>query len=152
MKTSSGENETEAPIYRQRRFVLVLILIVIIASVLTLNYTTFHFFNIGTLGCGSSAPVSPRFTVFIDNIFRRPLPTINVTQGQTITIHAWNNGTVTHGFAIQHYFDQGTSLQSGQSCDLTFSASQSGTFPFVGWPSIPDPTIILAELNVNPLP
>ena len=148
MKTSSGQSETKAPIYRQRLFVLVLVLTVIIASVLTLNYAIFHFFNYGTIGCGSSMPVSTRFTVYIDYVFRQPLPTINVTQGQTITIHALNNSTAVHGFTIEHYFDQGTSLQPGQSCDLTFPASQSGTFRFYG--NIPDPTVILAQLNVNP--
>lgn len=150
MKTTPGQNETKAPIYRQKRFVLALVLIVIIASVLTLNYTIFHFFNYGAIGCGSSTPVSTRFTVYIDYVFRRPLPTINVTQGQTITINAWNNSTAVHGFTIEHYFDQGTSLQPGQSCDLTFSASQSGTFRFYG--NIPDPTVFLAQLNVSPSP
>jgi hypothetical protein len=91
--------------------------------------------------------VSPRFTVYVDYQIRRPLPTIIVTQGQTITIPAWNDSTVTHGFAVDHYFAQGTSLQPGQSCDLTFSASQSGTFAIYG--NEPDPVFLLAQLDVN---
>ena len=148
MKTSPGQNETTGSRFRQRRFVLVLVAIVAIASVLTLTYATIYFFNYNSINCGSNIAVSPRFTVYIDYHIRRPLPTINVTQGQTITIHAWNNGTVTHGFAIRHYFDQGTFLQPGQSCDLTFSASQSGTFAI--YSNEPDPIFALAQLNVSP--
>ncbi len=92
-------------------------------------------------------PVSARFTVYID--YRvRPLPMMNVTRGQTVTIHAWNNGTVAHSFAIAHYFVQGAVLLPGQSCDLTFSASQAGTFSIVG--NEPDPIFDIARLNVNP--
>ncbi len=92
-------------------------------------------------------PVSARFTVYID--YRvRPLPIMNVSRGQTVTIHAWNNSTVAHSFAIDHYFVQGAVLQPGQSCDLTFSASQAGSFLVYG--NEPDPTFELAQLNVNP--
>ena len=73
---------------------------------------------------------------------------MNVTQGQTITIHAFNNGTAAHSFAIAHYFDKGTSLLPGQSCDLTFTASQTGSFWLYG--SEPDPVFVIAQLNVNP--
>ena len=148
MKTSSGGNETKVPFYRQRRFVSVLVVVAVIASTLAVTNYTFHFFNNGTIGCGSNMAVSTRFTVIIDYVTRHPLPTINTTQGRTITIHAWNNGTVPHGFAIQHYFDQGTYLQPGQSCDLTFPASQQGTFQI--YSNEPDPTFSLAQLNVNP--
>jgi heme/copper-type cytochrome/quinol oxidase subunit 2 len=90
--------------------------------------------------------VSARFTVYIDYI-NRPLPKMNVTIGQTITIHALNNGTVTHSFAIAHYFDKSAVLLPGQSCDLTFSASQAGSFWVYG--TQPDPVTELAQLNVN---
>ncbi len=73
---------------------------------------------------------------------------MNITRGQTITIHPWNNGSVAHGFAITHNFDQGVVLLPGQSCDLTFSASQAGTFSV--YSTEPDPTFELAQLNVNP--
>jgi heme/copper-type cytochrome/quinol oxidase subunit 2 len=123
------------------------IVIVAVVSLLTFAYAILGFFN-APIGCGTSnTPVSARFTVYIDYI-RRPLPMMNVTRGETITIHAWNNGTVTHGFAIRHYFDQGTFLQPGQSCDLTFTASQTGTFWV--YSNEPDPVFELAQLNVNP--
>ena len=78
-------------------------MIVVIVSSLTLAYTVLPLLSAVT--CGTSiTPVSARFTVYIDYRIRQLLM-MNVTQGQTITIHALNNGTVAHSFAIAHYFD-----------------------------------------------
>ena len=123
-----------------------MIIIIAIVSSLTLAYTILPLLSAVTCGT-STTPVSARFTVYIDYHIR-PLPKMNVTRGETITIHAFNNGTVTHSFAIAHYFDKGASLLPGQSCDLTFTASQTGSFWLYG--SEPDPVFVIAQLNVNP--
>jgi hypothetical protein len=81
----------------------------------------------------------------------RPWPIMNVTVDWDVIIHILNNDTSqTHGFAITHYFDQGVTLQPGKSCDLTFFASQTGTFPIYN--TIFDTTDLFehAQLNVNP--
>ncbi len=39
-----------------------------------------------------------------------------------------NLDTVTHGFAITHYFDVGVTLRAGESYKISFVAEDTGTF------------------------
>jgi len=58
-----------------------------------------------------------------------PWPKMNVTLGESVTIHVVNDDSVqAHGFAIAHYFDSGVTLRPGESYDMTFIADQLGTF------------------------
>jgi hypothetical protein len=76
---------------------------------------------------------------------------MNVTVDWGVIIHVLNNDTSQpHGFAINQYFGSGVALQPGKSCDLTFLASQTGTFSVYN--TIFDTTDLFehAQLNVNP--
>ncbi len=112
------------------------------------------------MSCGTPTGNVPRYVHFTFIIslagyndsadHTRPWPVMNVTVDSDVIIHVLNNDTSqTHGFAIQHYFDQGVALQPGRSCDLTFFASQTGTFPVYN--TIFDTTDVFehGQLNVN---
>ncbi len=59
--------------------------------------------------------------------------------------------TVAQRFGNTHYFDQGAVLQPGKSCDVTFSAFQTGEFEIFGtFDPYLRPEVELAQLNVNP--
>jgi hypothetical protein len=144
---------------RRRYFLTVLVIIVAAASLLASAYTL-HWFNSGPHSCGATTSNVPRyfhFTIVISlsgyndsQHHSRPWPIMNVTVNWEVIIHILNNDTSqTHGFAITHYFDQGVPLQPGNSCDLTFFASQTGTFPVYN--TIFDTTDLFehAQLNVN---
>jgi heme/copper-type cytochrome/quinol oxidase subunit 2 len=58
-------------------------------------------------------------------------PIMHVQKGQTVKIHIVNIAGASyevHGFAIDHYFDNGVKLRPGESYNLTFVATQVGTF------------------------
>jgi FtsP/CotA-like multicopper oxidase with cupredoxin domain len=57
-------------------------------------------------------------------------PTLNVHLGQTVSIHVINCASgEAHGFAITHYDDNSIiAVQPGHSYDVTFTASEAGTF------------------------
>lgn len=58
-----------------------------------------------------------------------PWPVISVAKGETVTIRIVNEDPVeAHGFAIAHYFDKGIILGPKEFYDLTFIASDEGTF------------------------
>ena len=88
-----------------------------------------HLFNLGI--------PTPNFTIIMTNQgfngsrahTSDPWPVMNVLRGQVATIHLENMDTTeSHGFAITHYLDSGVQLRPGQSFDVVFTASQSGTF------------------------
>ena len=58
-----------------------------------------------------------------------PWPVMNVSLGQNVVIHVWNNDTSqAHGFTIAHYFDSGLTLSPGNCFDVRFVANQLGSF------------------------
>ena len=58
-----------------------------------------------------------------------PWPVIQVHKGQTVTFHVYNcASSEDHGFAINHYFDSGATVQPGQSFTLKIQANQVGNF------------------------
>ena len=58
-----------------------------------------------------------------------PWPVMNVSFGQNVVIHVWNNDTSqAHGFTISHYFDSGLTLAPGNCFDVRFAANQRGSF------------------------
>jgi FtsP/CotA-like multicopper oxidase with cupredoxin domain len=58
-----------------------------------------------------------------------PWPVMQVTEGQTVTIHVFNcASSEPHGFAVQHYFVSGVTVRPGLSYTLTFNADQVGQF------------------------
>src|SRR4029077_4513585 len=161
-ETTQGPNEkarSQEP--RQRPFAAFLVIVLAITSLLIFAYALPSFFNLFNQGpdCGtsSSLPGSSHFTIIIDQAgyndsrnHTEPWPKINVTVGQRVTIHVWNNSTVEpHGLAITHYFEQTVALQPGQSCDANFTASQTGIFQI--YSTITDTTEAFehAQLNVN---
>jgi heme/copper-type cytochrome/quinol oxidase subunit 2 len=58
-----------------------------------------------------------------------PWPVMNVSLGQNVVIHVWNNdSSQAHGFTVTHYFDSGLTLSPGNCFDVRFVASQLGSF------------------------
>lgn len=61
-----------------------------------------------------------------------PWPVMNVTLGENVLIHVFNNDSAeAHGFQITHYFDQGlgqSGLAPGKCYDVRFVANQLGSF------------------------
>jgi heme/copper-type cytochrome/quinol oxidase subunit 2 len=58
-----------------------------------------------------------------------PWPVMNVSLGQNVVIHVWNNdSSQAHGFTVAHYFDSGLTLSPGNCFDVRFVASQLGSF------------------------
>jgi heme/copper-type cytochrome/quinol oxidase subunit 2 len=58
-----------------------------------------------------------------------PWPVMNVSVGQNVLIHVWNNDTSqAHGFTISRYFDSGLTLAPGDCSDVRFVANQPGSF------------------------
>jgi heme/copper-type cytochrome/quinol oxidase subunit 2 len=56
-------------------------------------------------------------------------PILHVSKGQTVTIHVINcASSEAHGFAIDHYFNNGLTAEPGGSYNVTFTADQTGTF------------------------
>jgi len=58
------------------------------------------------------------------------LPTMNVRQGQTVSIHVINCASgESHGFAVSYYDENSNvSIQPGHSYDVTFTATKTGSF------------------------
>ena len=58
-----------------------------------------------------------------------PWPVIRVSRGETVNILVCDLDDYSpHGFAIQHYFEQGTAMMPHQTFRITFVADQDGTF------------------------
>lgn len=58
-----------------------------------------------------------------------PWPVMNVSLGQNVVIHVWNNdSSQAHGFTITHYFVSGLTLSPGECFDVRFVANQLGSF------------------------
>ena len=79
-------------------------------------------------------------------------PVMNVTVGTSVTIHVVNNDTVeTHGFAIITYFDKGLKLGPRQCSDVTFNASQLGSYRVYCFINCSIHVLMQSgEINVNP--
>jgi len=58
-----------------------------------------------------------------------PWPVIRVNRGDTVNILVCDDDDYSpHGFAIQHYFEQGTAMMPHQTFRISFVADQDGTF------------------------
>lgn len=58
-----------------------------------------------------------------------PWPVMNVSLGQNVVIHVWNNdSSQAHGFTVARYFDSGLTLSPGNCFDVRFVANQPGSF------------------------
>jgi hypothetical protein len=58
-----------------------------------------------------------------------PWPVIRVNRGTEVNILVCNLDDYSpHGFAIQHYFEQGTAMMPHQTFRISFVADQDGTF------------------------
>ena len=56
-------------------------------------------------------------------------PVINVHHGDLVTLTFCNTDSVeAHGFAVDTYFDRGVILAPGTAYQISFTASQTGTF------------------------
>ena len=145
---------------RGKYFLTIFVIILAAVSLLVSTYALLWFGSKQT-SCGTTTSNGPRyfhFTIVISlsgyndsQHHSGPWPIMNVTVDSNVIIHILNNDTSqTHGFAITHYFDQGVTLQPGKACDLTFFASQTGTFPVYN--IIFDTTDLFehSQLSVNP--
>ncbi len=127
---------------KNQRYIAFGIVVVLVAGVTVTTAYSLHLFD--TTGrSGPSCPSSPasssssvNYTIIITNqgfnaskTYAQPCPVLNVRKGQAVTIHLENIDPVeTHGFAITHYRDSGVLLGPGQSKDIPFTATQTGSF------------------------
>ncbi len=131
-----GDNTQGARI--SRRVIIAIVLVAVAASGAVLTATALGVFN--RLNCllnPSTSTGQVHFTVvmssqgFNESMTHYPnsWPVLNVAACQTVTIHLVNQDTSdSHGFAITHYFTRGVALKPGQTYDVAFRATQTGTF------------------------
>lgn len=144
---SASPGKASASRKRRLRLVLATVLIVVALTGFFVAAYSFHFLGLGAPDCAShptSALNSAYFVVLLDNrgmnvgmngskVHSGPWPVMNVTLGESVTIHVWNVDPVeAHGFAITRYFPPSLTLNSGQCHDVTFIADQltTSTRPF----------------------
>ena len=139
---SSDSNPKQRSRVRFSRLVMAIILVAITGAGFLAAAYSFHFFGPGTSSCvtrSTSQPNSRYFTIMMANYglnvgfngskyHNPPWPVLNATLGESITIHVVNNDTQPHGFSIVHYLDRGVTLRPGECYDVTFAASQPGSF------------------------
>jgi len=142
------------------------IIAVAVTGFLSAAYT-FHWFGFGTVNCWNrptNVPATSTYFVvvmadqgmnigFNGSKFHNGFwPVMNVTLGETVTIHVVNNDTVeTHGFAITTYFNQGLKLSPGKCSDVTFNADQLGSFRVYCFINCSIHVLMQSgEVNVNP--
>jgi hypothetical protein len=121
-----------------RRMVMAMVLVAIVATGVVLTASALGVFK--RLSCALNPSISTgqvHFTIvmsgqgFNDSMTHYPVPwpILNVAACQTVSIHVVNQDTRdAHGFAITHYFTSGVILSPGQTHDVVFTASQTGTF------------------------
>jgi hypothetical protein len=150
---------------RSKRVLAVVLIGIALTGFFTAAYT-FHLFGLGTASCAShptNAPNSAYFVVvmadegmnigFNGSKFHSGFwPIMNVTVGTNIIIHVVNNDTVEpHGFAITSYFNKGLILRPGECSDVTFNASQLGSFQVYCFIECSIHVLMQkGEVNVNP--
>jgi nitrous oxide reductase len=80
-----------------------------------------------------------------------PWPVIRVNKGDEVNIIVCNLDDYSpHGFAIQHYFEQGTAIMPHQTFRISFLADQDGTFIIFCTIFCPiHPYMISGQLNVT---
>lgn len=125
-------SETEIGSRQAKRWRPMILLGIIVVSTIGVLFGAYYFglFNTGHV------PTSVHFTITMTNqgfndsrTHSSPWPIMNVAIGQSVTIHVENNDTVeSHGFVITHYFDAGVKLRPGESHDVVFVATQTGSF------------------------
>ncbi len=136
------------------------------ASGFAITAYAFHLFGFGipSCGCGSTLRNSSpgaHFTVVMSlngfndsRIHGLPWPIMNVTLGQSVTIHLVNcDTTQAHGFFISHYMRSGVTVAPGQCLDLPiFTADTAGTFPVYCTIicTVHVPWMFDGKFNVNP--
>jgi len=140
---SSGQKPSFQSRLKRSRLLLAVLTIAVAGTGSIVAAYSFHLFGVETPTCGgrpTGQPNSAYFTVVMANEGMNvgfngskyqpaPWPVMNVTLGETVTIHVMNNDTTQpHGFAISHYFNSGITLRPGQRYDATFCADQAGSF------------------------
>jgi hypothetical protein len=123
--------------------VLIAVALVIVVVGFSSTAYAFHLFGSGPPNCWvrpNGPPGSAIFTVVMANEgvnvgfngsgnHPSPWPVMNVSLGQNVVIHVVNNDTSqAHGFTVSHYFDRGVTLHPGDCYDVSFVASQTGSF------------------------
>ena len=140
--STSPDSAPKQDSVKRRKIALVIVAIAVAGTGSIVAAYAFHLFGAGTTSCNAhiSQPGSAHFTIVMANqglnvgfngsrYHSLPWPIMNVTMGQTFSIHVMNNDTTqSHGFAITRYFDRGITLGPGQCYDLTLTADQSGAF------------------------
>src|SRR5713101_37877 len=140
--STSSDSASKKDSVKRRKMALVIVAIAVAGAGSLVAAYAFHFFGVETTSCKAtiSQPGSAHFTIVMANqglnvgfngsrYHSLPWPIMNVTMGQTFSIHVMNNDTTqSHGFAITLYFDRGITLGPGQCYDLTLTADQSGAF------------------------
>lgn len=141
-------NQAKGSRKKRFRLVLVMVLVVVAGSGFFAAAYTFHLLGLGAPSCGShptNAPNSAYFVVVMDNegmnvgfngsrYHSSPWPMMNVTLGESVTIHVVNVDSVeAHGFAIARYFPPSLILRPGECTDVTFTADKLGPFQVYCW-------------------
>jgi FtsP/CotA-like multicopper oxidase with cupredoxin domain len=129
---------------RSQRILVTLVLVIAVSGFFVLSYA-FNFFTppVNCLARPTGGPGTAVFTIVMADegmnigfngsyYHSAPWPVMNVTLGENVIIHVFNNDTVeAHGFQISHYFDQGlgqSGLAPGKCYDVRFVATTLGSF------------------------
>ena len=143
----------------------VMLIVIALAGFFTAAYT-FHLFGLGTVNCASHSTNSPNSAYFVvvmadegmnigfngSKFHSGSWPMVNVTLGTNVIIHVVNNDTVeNHGFAVTTYFNKGLILRPGECNDVTFNASQLGSYRFYCFINCSIHVLMQSgQINVNP--
>jgi heme/copper-type cytochrome/quinol oxidase subunit 2 len=75
------------------------------------------------------AGMNGSYYYYLHHSFALPFPVITVSKGTTVVIEVINNESVEpHGFAIDYYYNAGTTLRPHQTVTITFVANKVGVF------------------------
>ena len=133
---------SHVPWWKQIRYILLVLIIAVVGTVggvfayLTVSYPgLFSTIGASPLACPSGATASvPQVTLVIstqgfnNSRYAASCPLLNISKGQSVTIHLANNDREMHGIAVTHYFAGGVQVQPGETRDITFTADQAGSF------------------------
>jgi heme/copper-type cytochrome/quinol oxidase subunit 2 len=122
-------------------------LIVLLAAVIATSAFLVSFYELGYFNLTPFSGATMHFTIyeadppnkeagmngsywyFQDHPFTASFPIITVPKGTMVIIQIINNASSEpHGFAIDHYFNSGTTVRPHESYTLQFVANQVGTF------------------------
>ncbi len=81
-------------------------------------------------GCGASSGQAADVVTVKANNMQFDVKTITVKAGQAVTLKLENDDSIAHGIAIDAIHVRTPQVAPGQSASVTFTPTQTGSFPF----------------------